>query len=175
MLDSNKDISDTPHTSFVKKLYEGQFSSVAQSCPTLCEPMNRSTPGLSVRHQLPESTETHVHWVGDATQLSYSMSSPSPPAFNLTQHHVFPMSQHLPSDGQSIGASASASVLLMNIQDWFPLGLTGWISLQSKRLSRVFSNSSKASILRRSSFFTVQLSHPYMTTGKTKETMSHAL
>jgi len=80
----------------------------------------------------------------------------------------FPLSQFFASGGQSIGVSASASVLAMSIQDWFPLGLTGWISLQSKGLSRVFSNtSSKASILQLSAFFIVQLSHPYMTTGKT--------
>ena len=81
---------------------------------------------------------------------------------------VFPMSQFFASGGQRIGVSASASVLPMIIQDWFPLGWTGWISLQSKGLSRVFQHhSSKASILRLSAFFTVQLSHPYMTTGKT--------
>ena len=81
----------------------------------------------------------------------------------------FQMSQFFISGGQSIGVSASASVFPMNIQSWFPLGLTGWISLQSKGLSRVFSqnHSSKASILQRSAFFIVQLSHPYMTTGKT--------
>ena len=79
----------------------------------------------------------------------------------------FQISQLLTSGGQSIGVSASVSVLLMNIQGWFSLGLTGWIFLLSKGLSRVFSNSSKASILRCSAFFTVQLSHPYMTTGKT--------
>ena len=80
----------------------------------------------------------------------------------------FLMSQLFASGGQSIGASASTSILPMNIQDWFPLGWTGWISLQSKRLSRVFPNttSSKASILQLSAFFVVQLSHPYMTTGK---------
>ena len=83
----------------------------------------------------------------------------------------FPMSQFLIPSGQSIGASALASVLPMNIQDWFPLGVTGLISLQSKGLSRVFSNTkinwSKASILQHSAFFRVQLSHPYRTTGKT--------
>ena len=80
----------------------------------------------------------------------------------------FPTSQFFASGGQSIGGSASTSVLPMNIQDWFPLGWTGWMSLQSKRLSRIFSsNSSKASIFRRSAFFIVQLAHPYMTTGKT--------
>ena len=78
----------------------------------------------------------------------------------------FSMSQFLTWGGQSIGVSASASVLPMNTQDWSPLGWTGWISLQSKGLSRVFSNTN-SSILQRSAFFTVQLSHPYMTTGKT--------
>ena len=63
-----------------------QFSSVAQSCPTLCNPMSRSTTGLPVHHQLPESTQTHVHRVGDAIQPSHPLSSPSPPAFNLSQH-----------------------------------------------------------------------------------------
>ena len=78
----------------------------------------------------------------------------------------FPMSQFFASGGQNIGVSASASVLPMNIQDWFLLGLTGWISLKAKGLSRVFFNSSKASILQSSAFFIVQLSNPYMTTGK---------
>ena len=63
-----------------------QFSSVAQLCPTLCDPMNRSTPGLPVHHQLPEFTQTHVHWVSDAIQLSHPLSSPSPPAPNSSQH-----------------------------------------------------------------------------------------
>ena len=79
----------------------------------------------------------------------------------------FQMSQLFASGEQSIGVSASASVLPMNIQDWFPLGWTGWISLQSKGLSRVFSNSPKTSILWHSAFLIVQLSHSYMTTGKT--------
>ena len=64
----------------------GGISSVAQSCPTLCDPMNHSMPGLPVHHQLPESTETHVHWVGDANQPSHPLSSLSPPALNLSQH-----------------------------------------------------------------------------------------
>ena len=82
----------------------------------------------------------------------------------------FQMNQLFASGSQSIGVSASPSVLSMSIQDWFPLGWTGWISLLSKELSRVFSqqHSSKASILRHSAFFMVQLSHPYLTTGKTK-------
>ena len=81
----------------------------------------------------------------------------------------FPVSQFFTSGGQSIGVSASTSVLPMNIQGWFPLEWTGWIPLQSKGPSRVFSqhHSSKASVLRQSAFFIVQLSHPYMTTGQT--------
>ena len=67
-----------------KQIYSVQFSSVAQSCPTLCDPMNHSTPGLLVQHQLPESTQTHVH--RDAIQPSHPLSSPSPPALNLSQH-----------------------------------------------------------------------------------------
>ena len=63
-----------------------QFSSVAQLCLTLCDPMNRSTPGLPVHHQLPESTQTHVHCVSDAIQPSHPLSSPFPPALNLSQH-----------------------------------------------------------------------------------------
>ena len=71
---------------FVIKEPSVQFSSVAQSCPTLCEPMNRSTPGLPVHHHLPEFTQTHVHGVGDAIQPSHPLSSPSPPAPNPSQH-----------------------------------------------------------------------------------------
>ena len=105
-----------------------QFSSVAQLCLTLCDPMNRSTPGLPVHYQLPESTQTHVHWVGDAIQPSPPLSSPSPPAFNLSQYQgSFQMSQLFVSGGQSIGVSASTSVLPMNTQDWSPLGWTGWM------------------------------------------------
>ena len=116
---------------------------------------------LPVHHQLLEPAQTHVHWVSDAIQPSHPLSHPSPPAFNLSQHQSF-SSEFFTSDGQSFGVSASASVLPMNIQDWFPLGLAGWISLQSKELSRVFSNtkSSKASIFQRSAFFPVQFSHP---------------
>ena len=79
----------------------------------------------------------------------------------------FPMTQLFTSGGQSTGLSASTSVLPMNTQDWSPLGWTGWISLQSKGLSRVFSNTTVQKHLQHSAFFMVQLSHPYMTTGKT--------
>ena len=145
-----------------------QFSSVSQLCLTLCDPMNCSTPGLPVHHQLPEFTQTYVHWVDDAIQWSHPLSSPSPPALNPSQNQGFQMSQLFASGGQSIGVSASAAVLPMNIQDWFPLGWTGWISLQSKGLKSFLQHhSSKAPILRRSPFFIIQLSHTYMTTGKT--------
>ena len=100
--------------------------------------MDRSTPGLPVHHQLPESTQTHAHWVSDAIHPSQPLSSPSPLACNLPQHQGLFQWELFASGGQSIGLSASASVLLMNIPDWFPLGWTGWISLLSKGLSRVF-------------------------------------
>ena len=116
--------------------------SVAQSCPTLCYPMDCSTPCFPVLHHLLELVHTHVLWICNAIQLSHSLSSPSPPAFYLSQHKVFPMSQLFASGGQSIRASTSVSVLPMNIQGWFPLGLTGLIALLSKELSRVFSSTS---------------------------------
>ena len=111
-----------------------QFSSVTQLCPTLCNPMDYHTPVFPAHHRLLELTETHVRWVGHPTILSsvilFSSCLQSFPA-----SESFPMSQFFTSDGQSIGVSASVSVLPMNIQDWFPLGLTSWISLQSKELS----------------------------------------
>ena len=132
-----------------------QFSSVIQSCLTLCDPMNHSTPGLPVHHQLPESTQTHVHRVGDAIQPPHPLLSPSPPVPNLSQHQgLFPMNQLFTWGGQIIGVSASASVFPMNTQDWSPLGWTGWISLKSKGLSRVFSNTT----VQKHQFFGAQLS-----------------
>ena len=102
-----------------------QFSSVAQSCPTLCNPMDCSTPGFPVHCQLPEFSQTHVHWVGDAIQPSHPLSSRSPPALNLSEHQgSFPVSQFFTSGGQNIGVSVSTSVLPMNTQDWSPLGWT---------------------------------------------------
>ena len=142
-----------------KRTMFSQFSSVAQSCPTLCDPVNRSMPGLPVHHQLLESTQTHVHRVGDAIQPSHPLSSPSPPAPNPSQHQglfqwVSSSSQLFASGGQSIGVSASASVPPINTQDWSPLGWTGWISLQSKGLSRVFPNTT----VQKHQFFYAQLS-----------------
>ena len=126
--------------------------SVTQSCPTFCDPMDCSTLGFPVLCYLPELVQTQVHWVSDAIQPSHPLSSPSPPAFNLSQHQVFSNESVLPSGGQSIGGSASASVLSMNIQGWFPLVLTDWISLQSKGLSRVFS----ITTVQKHQFFSVQ-------------------
>ena len=119
-----------------------QFSSVAQSCPTLCDPVNRSTPGLPVHHQLPEFTQTHVHWVHDAIQPSISSSvipfSSCPKS--LPTSESFPMSQLFAWGGQSTGVSPLASFLPKKSQGWSPSEWTGWISLQCKGFSRVFSN-----------------------------------
>ena len=108
-----------------------RFSSVQSlSHVTLCDPMDSSMPGLPVHHQHLELTQIHVYWVGDAIQPSHPLSSPSPPAFNLSQHQgLFQWVSSLHQVGQSIGVSPAASVLPMNIQDRFPLGWTGWISL----------------------------------------------
>ena len=128
-----------------------EFSSVAQLCPTLCNPMNCSTPGLPVHHQLLEFTKTHVHRVGDAIQLSHPLSSPSPPAVNSSQcESLF----------QWVNSSHEMAKLLQlqfyhhffqipRILEW-----TGWISLQSKGCSRVFSNTT----LQKHQFFDAQLS-----------------
>ena len=124
--------------------------SVTQLCPTLCDPKDCSMPGFPVLHLL-EFAQTHVHWVDDAIQPSHPLLSPSPRALNLSFPALgsFPMSQFFTSGGQIIGASASATALPMNIQGWFPLGLIGLISLQSKGLSRVFSSTT----FRKNQFF----------------------
>ena len=140
---------------YYKHLSSVQFSSVAHLCPTLWDPMDCSTPGLSVHHQLPEFTQIHVHWVGDDIQLSHPLLSPSPTAFSLSQHQgIF---QWLSSSHQVVkvvGVLASTSILPVNLQDWFPLGWTGWISFLSKWLSRVFSNTT----VQKHHFFGTQLS-----------------
>ena len=102
------------------------FSSVPQSCLTLCDPMNRGTPGLPVHHQLPEFTQTHVHRVRDAIEPSHPLSSPSPPAPNPSQHQSFPMSQLFSWGAQSTGVSALASAFQRNRRaDLFQNGLVG--------------------------------------------------
>ena len=131
-----------------------QFSSVAQSCPIICDPMDCSTPGLPVCLQFLEFTPTHVHWVGDGIQPSHSVIPFSSHLQSFPGSGSFQMSQFFASGDQSTGVSASTSVLPMNIQDWFPLGWTAWISLQSKGLSRVFSNTT----VQKHQFFVTQLS-----------------
>ena len=131
-----------------------QFSSVTQSCPTLCYPMDCSMPGSPVHHQYPEPTQTHSIESVDAIQPSHPWSSPFSCLQCFPASGSFPVSQFFVSGSQSIGVSASASVFPMNIQDWFPLGWTGWISLQSKGLSKVFSNTT----VQKHQFFGAQLS-----------------
>ena len=151
------------------KLFTIQFSSVAQLYPTLCDPMDCSTPGLPVHHQLSELAQTHVHWFGDAIQPSHSLSSPSPPAFNLSQHQGlfkwvsswYQVAKVL--EFQLILRPSNEYSGLISFQiDWFDL-----LAVQGTLKSLLQHHSSKASILRCSAFFIVQLSHPYMTTGKT--------
>ena len=133
--------------------YNFQFRWVAQLCLTLCNPKDCSMPGLPVHHQLLEFTHTHVHWwchpTISSSVIPFSSCPPSLPASGS-----FQMSQFFASGGQTTGASASASILPKNIQDWFPLGRTGWISLQAKGLSRVFSNTT----VQKHQFFGAQLS-----------------
>ena len=130
------------------------FSSVAQSRPTLWDTMDCSTLGLPVHHQLLEFTQTNVHWVSDAIQPSHPVIPISSHLQSFPASGSFQMNQFFASGGQRIRVSASALVLPMNIQDWFPLGLTGWIPLQSKGLSRVFSNTT----VQKHQFFGAQLS-----------------
>ena len=137
--------------------------SLAKSCPTLCDPMGCSTPGFPVLYCLPEFAQTHVHWVSDAIQPSHPLSLSS--CLAPCQRQSLPVSRLFASGSQSTRALVSTSDLPMNIQDWFPIALTDLI-LMSEGLSRV-SSSNPGSILRRSAFFTVQLSHLYLTAGKT--------
>ena len=129
-----------------------QFSSVTQSCLTLCDPVNCSTPGLPVHHQLLELTQTHVDWVGDAIQPAHPLSSPSL-AFNLSQHQglfKWVSSSHQMAKVLELQLPYQS----LNTQDWSPLEWTGWMSLQSKGLSRVFSNTT----VQKYQFFCAQLS-----------------
>ena len=107
-----------------------------------CSTWTPCKPGFSVLHCLPEFVPTHAHWVGDAIQPSHPLSPPSPSALNLSQLQGLLQwnISSFTSGGQSTGASASTSVLPMNIQGWLPLGVTSLISLLSKRLSIVFSS-----------------------------------
>ena len=149
---------------------DGYFlSSVAQSCLTLCDPMNCSTPGLPVHHQLLQLAQTHVYWVGDAIQPSHPLVSPSPPALNLSQHQVFSRESVLHirwpkywTFSFSISPSNEYSELISFRMDWLDL-----LAVQGTLKSLLQHHSSKASILWHSASFIVQFSHPSMTTGKT--------
>ena len=144
------------------------LSSVAQSCLTICDPMDCSTPGLPVHHQLPEFTQTHVHRVGDAIQPSHPLSSPSSPAFSLSQHQGLSNESTLRmrwpkywSFSFKIIPSKEIPRLISFRMDWLDL-----LAAQGTLKSLLQHHNSKSSILKHSAFFTVQLSHPYMTTGK---------
>ena len=114
-------------------------SSVTQLYLTICNPMDCNTPGFPVLHHLSEFAQTHVHWISDAIQPYQSLWPPLSPAPNLSQHQsLFQWVNSSHEVAKVLEFSTSASVLPMNTQDWSPLGWTGWISLQSKGLSRVF-------------------------------------
>ena len=145
------------------------FSSVTQSRLTLCDPMNCSMTGLPVHYQLPEFTQTHVHRVGDAIQPSHPLSSPSSPAPTPSQHQsLFQWVNSLHEVAKVLELQLSISLskehpgLISCRMDWLDL-----LAVQGTLKSLVQHHSSEVSILRHSAFFTVQLSHPYMTTGKT--------
>ena len=145
-----------------------QFSSVAQLCPTLYDPMDHSMPGLPVHHQLPEFTQTHAHWVGDAIQPSHPLSSLLLPSI-VPSIRIFSKELALrirwPKDWSfsfNISPSNEHSELISFRMDWLDL-----LAVLGTLKSLLQHHSSKASILRHSAFFIVQLSHPYMTTGKT--------
>ena len=144
------------------------FTSLTDTCSILCDPMDCSMPGFPVHHQLLEPTQTLFHWVSNAIQSSHPLSSPSPSTFNHSQHQG--LSQWVSSSHQvakywrlsfNISPSKEYSGLISFMMDWMDL-----FAVQGTLKSLLQHHSSKASILQRSAFITVQLSHPYMTTGK---------
>ena len=145
------------------------YCSVAQSCPTLCDPMNCSMPGLPVHHQLLEFTQTHIHWVGDTIQPSHPVIPFSSCPQSFPTSGSFQMTQLFASGGQSIWVSASNISpsneypgLISFRMDWLDL-----LAVQGTLKNLLQYHSSKASILLHSVFFIVQISHPYIITGKT--------
>ena len=128
--------------------------SVAQSCPTLCDPMDSSTPGFPVLHHLPELVQTHVQWVSEAIQPDHPLVHFFSCLHSFPASGYFLMSWLFALGRETIGASASALIFPMYIQGWFPLELTGLISLQSKGLSRIFSNTT----VQKHQFYCSQLS-----------------
>ena len=145
------------------------FSSIVQSCSTLCDPMDCGMPGLLVHQQLPEFTQTHDHWVEDSIQPSHPLSSPSPPPYIFPRIKVS-SNESVPlirwpkywSYRFNISPSNEYSGLISFWMDWLDL-----LAVQGTLKSLPWYHNSKASILRPSAFFIVQLSHLYMTTGKT--------
>ena len=157
------------HMNWFLKYQISQFSSVTWSHPTLCNPMDCTTPGLSVHHQLPEFTQTHVHCVSDAMQPSHPLSSPSPPSFNPCLHQgLFSKTVlHIRwpkywSFSFNFRSSNEYSGLISSRMDWLDL-----LAFQGTLKSLFQHHSSKGSILQCSAFIIVHLSHPCMTTGKT--------
>ena len=142
-----------------------QLSSVTQPYLTFCDTMDCSTPGFPASHQHPELAQAHVHRVSYAIQPSHTLSSPSPPTFNLSQHQGLSQCIRWPkywSFSFSISPYNEHTGLISFRMDWLDL-----LAVQGTLKSLLQHHSSQASILRCSAFFTVQLSHPYMTTGKT--------
>ena len=151
---------------YIEDLY--QFRTITQSCLTLCDPTDHSIPVFAVHHQLPEFIQTHVHPAGDAIQPSYPLSSPSPLTFNLSQHQGLFNESVLCirwpkywNFSFSISSSSEYPGLISFRMDWLDL-----LAVQGTLRSLLQHHSSKASILRRSAFFIVQLSHQYMTKEK---------
>ena len=159
---------DILHGERMEGLSASQFSSLTQSHPTLCNPMDWRKPGFPVHHQLLELAQTHVHRLSDAIQQSHLLSSFSPPAFNLSQHQgLFQGVSSLHQvakvlEFQLQHPSNEYSGLISFRIDWLDL-----FAVQRTLKSFLQHHSSKPSILQFSAFFIVQLSHPYMTTGKT--------
>ena len=167
--DSSQLSDEIPVSSIPSKCFNLHFSSVTKSCLTLCDPMSHSSPGLPVHHKLLEFTETHAHRVSDAIQPSHPLSCPSPPAPNHSHIRVFSNESTLRmrwpkywSFSFSIRPSNEHPGQISFRMDWL-----GLLAVQGTLKSLLQHHSSKVSILWRSAFFSVQLSHPYMTTGKT--------
>ena len=153
---------------WIKKIPSSvQFSSVAQLCPTLCHPMNRSMPGLPVHHHLPEFTQTHVHRVSDAIQPSHPLLSPSSPVPNPSQHQsLFQWINSSPEVAKVLEFQLQHHSFQRNPRaDFLQNGLVDLLAVQGTLKSLLQQHNSKASVVWCSAFFTVQLSHPYMTIG----------
>ena len=154
--------------SLMRKILNNYMHTVAQLCPTLCDPMNRSTPGLPVHHQLPEFTQTHVHWVSDAIQPSHPLYPLLLLPSTFPSIRVFSNESALRirwpkywSFSFNISPSNKHPGLISFRMDWLDL-----LAVQGTLKSLLQHHTSKASILQCSAFFVVQLSHPLMTTGK---------